>query len=527
MCYAPSAMLRGRCSCAISDRPTASSALRLLATSHSLARRSFGGGGPLATALLTPLFPLDTQKQGGRGVSFVASFASLTSFASFSAMTTRSISEFSTTRSSAAPIFSAFSLRSSAHSAPLSYLFCCLSALRGESTFFSGLCSPNCRIPAKNAKSANITFRLSIIIINKCRRADNFHRTNLFPYSSQSLCPLCSCLCDLCVTVPLSSSSAVGCELLFSPNSNHSRTSGTFVRKSNHSRTYAKTGGWGVPMQSAFSHNSFVFSRHSNYILNYMITNIVGAPTFLCFAAPISCSRMFLNLKLTTDHSKLLPPCSQGQRGGLGEYRPSECSTRSEKEGVLGTEAKGVPPGEKMMQKPWLLVALVAMSVSAGAGRAAAQGPAGVGATAAAESSSHAPRSYNPIKWVKKDPKPGSDWHDANSQLDKNLTAKLQGAGVLAASTNIAEACGTFKVLSDCLAGLHASHSLALDFNCVKSDMTGVQTGANMSACKEPKGDKATSLSKTIQLLKPGADAKAEAKNAEKQASEDLKEAGS
>src|SRR5271157_3982380 len=249
MCYAPSAMLRGRCSCAISDRPTASSALRLLATSHSLARRSFGGGGPLATALLTPLFPLDTQKQGGRGVSFVASFASLTSFASFSAMTTRSISEFSTTRSSAAPIFSAFSLRSSAHSAPLSYLFCCLSALRGESTFFSGLCSPNCRIPAKNAKSANITLRLSIIVINNCRRADNFHRTNLFPYSSQSLCPLCSCLCDLCVTVPLSSSlaagcklSTVGCGLLCSPKSNHSRTSSPFACKSNYSRTYAKQG---------------------------------------------------------------------------------------------------------------------------------------------------------------------------------------------------------------------------------------------------------------------------------------------
>jgi len=35
------------------------------------------------------------------------------------------------------------------------------------------------------------------------------------------------------------------------------------------------------------------------------------------------------------------------------------------------------------------------------------------------------------------------------------------------------------------------------------------------------------SLSKTIQLLKPNADAKAEAKNAERQANEDLKDAGS
>ena len=181
------------------------------------------------------------------------------------------------------------------------------------------------------------------------------------------------------------------------------------------------------------------------------------------------------------------------------------------------------------MKKLWMVVIIVAimvMSLSAGAGRAAAQGPAGVGATAAADSSSHTPHSYNPIKWVEKKPKTGSDWHDANSDLDKNLTAKLQGSGVLAANTNIAEACNTYKVLSDCVAALHASHSLALDFNCVKSDMTGVQTGADMSACKEPKGDKGASLSKTIQLLKPGADAKAEAKNAEKQAGEELKEAG-
>jgi hypothetical protein len=179
------------------------------------------------------------------------------------------------------------------------------------------------------------------------------------------------------------------------------------------------------------------------------------------------------------------------------------------------------------MKKAWMVVAIVAMSASAGAGRAAAQGPAGVGAATAAESSSHAPHSYNPIKWVEKKPKTGSDWHDANSEPDKKLTAKLQEAGVLAANTNIAEACNTFKVLSDCLAALHASHSLALDFNCVKSDMTGVQTGADMSACKEPKGDKGVSLSKAIQLLKQGADAKAEGKNAERQANEDLKEAGS
>ncbi len=61
-------MLRGRCTCTISERLTPSLSLRLLATSHP----------PLATSSLTPLFPLHprnspvspiiplhTQKQGG------------------------------------------------------------------------------------------------------------------------------------------------------------------------------------------------------------------------------------------------------------------------------------------------------------------------------------------------------------------------------------------------------------------------------------------------------------------------------
>lgn len=55
-------MLRGRCSWVISERPTPSPTLLFLATSHP----------PLATVLLTPLFPLDTQKQGGGGY-FLAS----------------------------------------------------------------------------------------------------------------------------------------------------------------------------------------------------------------------------------------------------------------------------------------------------------------------------------------------------------------------------------------------------------------------------------------------------------------------
>jgi hypothetical protein len=45
-------------------------------------------------------------------------------------------------------------------------LLCALRVLCGESSFFSWVSSPNCRIPAKNAKSANIPPWLSITIVN-------------------------------------------------------------------------------------------------------------------------------------------------------------------------------------------------------------------------------------------------------------------------------------------------------------------------------------------------------------------------
>jgi len=174
------------------------------------------------------------------------------------------------------------------------------------------------------------------------------------------------------------------------------------------------------------------------------------------------------------------------------------------------------------MKRLVLVLAVAMLSVSYGANGAAAQGPQGAGAGSASSGSSSS-HSLNPIKWVKKEPKSASDQLDAKDEQDKKLTSNLQAQGVLAANTDAKSACENFKALDECVAALHASKTLGLDFNCLKSNLTGVQTSADMSTCKGSAGDKAMSLSKAIHAMKPDADAKTEAKNAEKQAKDDLK----
>ena len=181
------------------------------------------------------------------------------------------------------------------------------------------------------------------------------------------------------------------------------------------------------------------------------------------------------------------------------------------------------------MKKLVLVVAMAMISVSFGAGRTAAQGPQGAGAgSASSSSSSGSTHSLNPIKWVKKDPKSASDTLDAKDEQDKKLTANLQAQGVLPANTDAKNACENFKALDECVAALHASKNVGLDFSCLKSNLTGVQTGADMSSCKGPawQKSKAITLNKAIHTMKPDADAKTETKTAEKQAKDDLKAAG-
>jgi hypothetical protein len=158
--------------------------------------------------------------------------------------------------------------------------------------------------------------------------------------------------------------------------------------------------------------------------------------------------------------------------------------------------------------------------------QATAQGPAGAGAAAAAGggSSSH---SYNPLKWIgKKDAKPSGDAPAVNEELDKRLEIKLRAMQVLGPDTALKQVCVNFLQRIDCLAALHASHNIGINFECVKSNVTGVRVGTDTSACRMPAGDKPLSLAKTIKLLKSDVNAKVAAKDAETVAKQELAEAG-
>jgi hypothetical protein len=165
----------------------------------------------------------------------------------------------------------------------------------------------------------------------------------------------------------------------------------------------------------------------------------------------------------------------------------------------------------------------ISVSLTVGANRAAAQGPAGNGAAAAVQDSSH---SLNPIKWVKKDSKNSDEAPGARSDAEKKLTPTLQSQGLLAANATASDACLSFPALDGCLAALHASHNLGVDFNCLRANVTGVHTSADVSGCKVADGEKTQGLSQAIHQLKPDANAKQATKEAEQQAKDDLKGIG-
>lgn len=134
-------------------------------------------------------------------------------------------------------------------------------------------------------------------------------------------------------------------------------------------------------------------------------------------------------------------------------------------------------------------------------------------------------QSLNPVHWMKKSPT-ASEQLAANKDESKKLAGLLQA--ILPGKTKLEDACAGFAKLETCVATLHASHNLKIKFNCLKWDVTGAQPASgSVSSCTVPENGKGVSLARAIQTLKPDADAKVEAKTAERRAQEDIKDANS
>jgi len=171
-------------------------------------------------------------------------------------------------------------------------------------------------------------------------------------------------------------------------------------------------------------------------------------------------------------------------------------------------------------------VTLVIVAFLLTGGRMLAQGPAGAGAAEAAGGGSNS-RSYNPAKWFgKKDSKTASGGLTVE-ELDKKLEPKLRAAQLLGADASLTSACRNFVERIDCVAALYASHNLGINLECLRSNMSGVRTDVEAASCRTPDTDKPLSLVKAIRLLKPDADAKTAAKEAETAAKQAVKEATS
>jgi hypothetical protein len=159
------------------------------------------------------------------------------------------------------------------------------------------------------------------------------------------------------------------------------------------------------------------------------------------------------------------------------------------------------------MKNKWLVIGAAGISILLGAAGAAA-------------------RSYNPLKWIKKNPgMTANEQLAANKEEERKLTLQLQA--LLPPKTTLREACSGFLSLEDCVAALHVSRNVKIKFNCLKWDMTAARPSGDVKSCEAPPRDKALPLSKAIQVLNSDADAKAQAKSAERRAREDIKDASS
>ncbi len=187
------------------------------------------------------------------------------------------------------------------------------------------------------------------------------------------------------------------------------------------------------------------------------------------------------------------------------------------------------------MKRCLILLASLVLVLYLG-GPAYAQGKRGVGGP----SSTHGAPSNRPSD-VGKSSSNSPSGHSAtdlltsNHKLDGALTNALTKNGALpklpdGSTPNLVSDCSGFSNLGRCISAIHVAKNRDINFFCLREELTGQPlptTGGTITcpANTEPNGAK--SLGAAIHALDPNANAKAEAKKANKEADTEIKHASS
>ena len=137
------------------------------------------------------------------------------------------------------------------------------------------------------------------------------------------------------------------------------------------------------------------------------------------------------------------------------------------------------------------------------------------------------PKRYNPAKLFNRNGNSANDQLASNGHLEDRLSKQMRIQGLLAQNKELQDVCSNFKQLASCIAVLRLTHSLPVEFTCLKWNVTGVKPKGVADSCAGPAGGKAMALDRAVDLLKPDIDSRAEASKALKKAHNDIRDASS
>jgi hypothetical protein len=123
--------------------------------------------------------------------------------------------------------------------------------------------------------------------------------------------------------------------------------------------------------------------------------------------------------------------------------------------------------------------------------------------------------------------KSANDQLASDGHLEDKLSKQLRIQELLAENEELQALCSDFRDLPNCIAVLRLSHSIPIEFSCLKWNVTGVKPKSVADSCAGPAGGKAMPLDRALDLIKPKLDVKTESSNALKKAHDDIKDASS